>query len=54
MNYYKHALYFAIGFITALASTKDPITWREIAMCVGAGLVALKALGSNPNKDTKE
>lgn len=54
MNYYKHVLYFSIGFLSALSATEGAITWRSLTASLVAGLIAIKALGSNPNKEEKE
>lgn len=50
-NFYKFILYFLIASLGTLAASEDPITWRTLLSACVAGLVAMKALGSNPNKD---
>jgi len=55
MNIFKHVLYFAIGVLTFLSAVPEiPINVRIVCGAVNAGLVATKALGSNPNKEKKE
>jgi hypothetical protein len=48
-NFYKYAVYFLIAFGGTLAASEDPVTWRTLVACLVSGLVAVKALGSNPN-----
>ena len=48
-NFYKYAVYFLIASLGTLAASEDPVTWRTLVACLVSGLVAVKALGSNPN-----
>lgn len=49
MDVYKLALYFLIAFGSAL-SASEKLDWKSVTSAIVAGLVAMKALGSNPER----
>lgn len=48
-DWFKVLTYFCIGYGGTLTASPDPVTWRSHLAAVVAGLVAVKALFSNPN-----